>query len=76
MAFVDTGVSAYGGLNPGAPSGGGINASASAVGNSAPGSTAMGSGVSVKNWTIIYLGVIIAILVTTGVLFNGKGRSK
>lgn len=74
MAFIDTGVSAMGGLNPGAPSGGGVNASVSAVGRVQPGSTGVGSNYSIRAWTIIYLGLIIGILVITGVLFNGKGR--
>lgn len=77
MAFVDVGTSAYGGLNPGAPSGGGVGGSANAAGavNSAPGSRGAGSNYSIRTWTIIYLGLIIGILVTTGVLFNGKGKS-
>lgn len=76
MAFIDTGVSGYGGLNPGSPSGGGVgvSANASAVGNMAPGASGMGSGMSIKGWTITYLALIVGILVVTGVIFNGKGR--
>lgn len=78
MAFVDTGVSAYGGLNPGAPSGSGVANAGANVGASVsggPGSSGMGSGMSIKSWTIAYLVLIIGILVVTGVLFNGKGKS-
>lgn len=76
MAFIDSNISAYGGLNPGSPSGGGVGttANAPAVGNSAPGASGFGSGMSIRGWTITYLAIIIGILVTTGVLFNNKGR--
>lgn len=76
MTFIDTGVSGYGGLNPGSPSGGGVNVNANVSGkvNVAPGAGGFGSSMSIKGWTIIYLAVIIAILVMTGILFNGKGR--
>lgn len=78
MAFIDTGVSAYGGLNAGAPSGGGVANAGGSVGTSVgggPGSSGPGSGMSLKGWTITYLVLITGILVLTGVLFNGKGRS-
>lgn len=76
MAFVDTGTMVYGGVNPGAPSGGGVvgSVNAGASVQPMPGSGGLGSGLAVHHWALIYVGLIVATLVVTGVLFNGKGR--
>lgn len=79
MAFIDSGVqaNAFGGINPGAPTGSGI-ANASTAGTSGyptqSGSNGLGSGVAQSTWTLVYLGLIAGILFCTGVIFNGKGR--
>jgi hypothetical protein len=79
MAFIDTsgnvgaGASVYGGINPGAPSGGGVANNVPI--NGAPGSSGLGSGLSIKSWVLIYYGFIIVTLFATGVIFNGKGKA-
>lgn len=76
MAYIDTGLSGYGGIAA-APTGGGIGANAQAtVSAGAPGSSGLGSGHSVRNWVLIYYVIMIGILVFTGVIFNGKGGAK
>lgn len=77
MAFIDSGVqaSAFGGINPGAPSGSGVaNQAASTGGAIPPGSSGPGSNMSNRAWALFYLAFITGILVFTGVIFNGKGR--
>ena len=79
MAFIDSGVqaSAYGGLNPGGPSGSGVaGAQMSPVAGypGQPGSGGPGTNYSNRTWALTYLGFIIFTLVITGVIFNGKGR--
>lgn len=79
MAFIDTGanVQAFGGVNPGAPSGGGnipTTGGSAANSNSAKGSNGMGSSIAIKHWVYIIYLFIVGVLVLTGYLFNGKGK--
>jgi len=79
MAFIDTGVqaSAFGGINPGAPSGSGVAAStgnAQSAMTGGPGANGFGSGMTNRFWVLTYYAFIIGVLVITGVIFNGKGR--
>lgn len=78
MAFIDSGIqaSAFGGVNPGSPSGSGVaNAATSPVASGgAPGANGFGSGMSNRSWALFYIGFIVVTLFATGVIFNGKGR--
>jgi hypothetical protein len=76
MAFIDTGASAsaFGGVNPGAPSGSGVANQGTSNPPGAPGSGGPGSGMSSRSWVLFYYAFIVGVLVITGVIFNGRGR--
>lgn len=73
MAYVDVNTAAYGGISA-APTGGGLPAANAVPPSGQSGSGGPGANYSSKTWALTYLGLIVAILVITGVLFNGKGR--
>lgn len=77
MAFVDvTQSSLYGNggfVAGGAPSGGGNIRAAGTVGVVAPGSKGMGTDAQIRHWVFGFYLLIGVVLVSAGVIFNGKG---
>ena len=75
MAFIDSSAKVSGSMGN-VPSGAGVQgvANANATVRTPPGAAGYGGSWSVRTWVFVYLAFIIAFLVVTGVLFNGKGR--
>ena len=73
MAFVDVQAPFQASANiGGAPTGGGVATTPIVVG-SAPGSGAFGANAHVRNWVIAFYVIIAGLLISAGVIFNGKG---
>ncbi len=78
MAYIDTTIPyASGSVSGvlGSPSGGGsISVAGGSVGQTAPGNHGVGGSGQIHHWILAFYGIIAFILISTGVLFNGKGR--
>lgn len=79
MAFIDTSIPyASGNVSAqvgGAPSGGGnFSAGLGVPGGTPPGLHGPGGSGQLNHWVLVFYGIIAFVLVSTGVLFNGKGK--